>query len=199
LVSLNNLLSVKKVECSKSPTAISRQTLGVSVRTNISVNKNMIVDKKFHIDKLLTTILFILVGTSFTFLTLIPFLYTQAIMLTLVGVMVISYNKNWRDVGKVILGILIGFGSLSFGFVLYVISSRGTTQDAIAKGEPPPQRFDWFIFGPLIGLFFLLVALIYFYRLKTKDTTDIERYFSYFLLFALTIAMVLSYCINFQF
>ncbi len=113
--------------------------------------------------------------------------------------MTISYYKNWRNISKAILGILIGFGSLSFGFVLYVISSRRTTQDAIANGEPPPQRFDWFIFGPLIGLLFLIVALIYFYRFKTKDTTDIERRFSYFLLSTMTIAIVLSYCINFQF
>ena len=34
MVSLNNLLSVKKVECSKSPTAISRKTLGAIGQTN---------------------------------------------------------------------------------------------------------------------------------------------------------------------
>lgn len=169
------------------------------MRTDISVNKNIISDKKFHIDNLLTTILFILVGTSFTFLTLIPFILTQLLMLTLVAIMTISYYKNWRDTSKAILGILIGFGSLSFGFVLYIFLSRGTTDDAIANGEPPPQRFDFFMFGPVIGLLFLMVALLYFYRFKTKDTTDIEKYFSYLLLSAMTIAMVLSYCINFQF
>ena len=81
-------------------------------------NKNIISDKKFYIDNLLTTILFILVGTSFTFLTLIPFVLTQLLMLTLVAIMTISYYKNCRDTSKAIPGILIGFGSLSFGFVL---------------------------------------------------------------------------------
>ncbi len=113
--------------------------------------------------------------------------------------MTISYYKNWRDTAKAILGILIGFGSLSFGFVLYIILSRGTPDGAIARGEPPQQRFDFFMFGPVIGLLFLMVALLYFYRFKTKDTTDIEKYFSYLLLSAMTIAMVLSYCFNFQF
>lgn len=165
----------------------------------LSLNKNIITDKKFHIDNLLTTILFILVGTSFIVLTLIPFLYIQAMMLTLVGLMVISYNKNWRDLGKAILGILIGFGSISFGIVLYMILTSWTTKRAIENDEAPPQRFDAVIFGPLFGLLFLLLALLYFYRIKTEDTTNIERYFSYLLFGAMTIAMVLSYCVNFNF
>lgn len=165
---------------------------------DLSINNIRIAGKKLHIDNLLTTILFVVVGTSISLLALIPIVLAQLLMLTVVAVMTISYYRNWRGTGKAILGVLIGLGSLSTGFVLYVVLSRGTTDDAIARGEAPPQRFDFFMFGPVIGVLFSMGALLYFYRFKTKDTTDIEKYFSYSLLCAMTIAMVFSYCFNFQ-
>lgn len=177
----------------------TRNNTGVSWQTDISLKKNIIADKKFHIDKLLTTILFILVGTSFTFLMLIPFILTQLLMLILVTIMAISYYKNWHNIGKAILGTLIGFGSLSFGFVLYIILSLRKTDDTIASGELPPQRFDFLMFEPVFGLLFLMIALLYFYRFKTKDTSLIEKYFSFVLFSVMTIAMALSHRINFQF
>ena len=112
--------------------------------------------------------------------------------------MTLAFFKNWLDTAKAILGILIGFGSLTFGIFLYVVSTTGKTTDAIIRGEPPPQRFDWIIMGPVIGLLFLMVSLLYYYRFKTKDTTSIEKIFSYVLFFTQIFAVTLSYCFTFQ-
>jgi hypothetical protein len=155
--------------------------------------------KKFHPDTLLTILFFALIGTSFIFLTLIPFIQSQLIILALVTAMAIGYYKNWRDIAKIILGILIGFGSLTFGFVLYVIMSQDISHDAIKRGEPPPQRFDFVMIGPVFGLLFVMLALLFFFRFKTLDTTNIERPFSYLLLGAVTIATILSHWLNFRF
>lgn len=113
--------------------------------------------------------------------------------------MAMCYYKNWLEVGKVLLGILIGFGSLVFGFIFYMFLTSGQAETAITRGESPPQRFDLIMIAPIFSLLFLIVSLLYFYRFKTKDTTNIEKCFSIILTGLSVVAIVLSYFIKINF
>ncbi len=76
--------------------------------------------------------------------------------------------------------------------------TSGTGDEAIARGESPPQRFDLIMVAPFIGLLFFMVSFIYYYRLKEKDVTMIERKFSYILFFTQLIGLIISYCYTFE-
>ncbi len=122
------------------------------------------------------------------------------IRLVAIGIAIIlatTYKYNWLDFAKAIFGIVITYGSFAFGFIIYMLLPNESVERSIINHEPPPQRFDIFIFGTLFGLFSALIALLHYYKFKETETTILEKYFSYVLVIGLTIITVISFFINF--
>ena len=134
--------------------------------------------------------------TSFVVQQLYFNIHGQLIILLAVIIMTISYHYNWVDLAKALLGVTISYGSFIFGYIVYMALPNESVDRAKLNNEPPPQRFDIFIFGTVLGLFFLFLTLLYYYRLRESKNTKLEKYFSYSLLISVTIALLLSFWLN---
>ena len=144
---------------------------------------------------MLTTLLFIIVLICLVFWELVGNRVSQLILFTLSGLMAVGFYKNWLDLGKTILGLLIGFGSLTFGIVAYIILPHLSKDDGLRHEG---RGFEIVIVGGLIGILLLLFALLYYYKFKEKQTPRLEKYFSYILFIGVTIAFSLTFCFSFN-
>ncbi len=123
--------------------------------------------------------------------------HIRLVAMSIAIILATTYRYNWLDFAKVLFGIVITYGSFVFGFLIYMLLPNESVERSIANHEPPPQRFDIFIFGTLFGLFSALITLLHYYKFKETETTILEKYFSYTLVIGLTITTVISLFIHF--
>lgn len=112
-------------------------------------------------------------------------LNVQVIVIAYSAVMAAAYRAELRRLAKLLFGIVLGYGSMLFGVIVYMQLPNEEVERSASNRTPPPQRFDVALFGPLLGLFVLALVFIYYYRFRKGDDTLPEKYFSYALLIGL--------------
>lgn len=110
-------------------------------------------------------------------------LNVQVIVIAYSAVMAAAYRAELRRLAKLLFGIVLGYGSMLFGVIVYMQLPNEEVERSASNRTP--QRFDVALFGPLLGLFVLALVFIYYYRFRKGDDTLPEKYFSYALLIGL--------------
>jgi hypothetical protein len=144
-------------------------------------------------DNILTAIILIVTIASYARFQLSLNYFGQSIIFTLAALVAIAFFIKRLRTAKILLGVLIVFGCIPFGFTIFNLFMDFSHEANRSANVALEQNNDAILFGPLPALVFLLIAVIYFFDgLKVKKDIRMEKYFSYAIFFTSGITFLIS-------